>query len=235
MYNWAGLRALRLKPRQIARCAARQLEIGGRLMQASFIVFEGGEGSGKSTQLRLLAEALRARGAQVVTTQEPGGTAAGAALRVLLLHQPLALSPLAEALLFCAARAQHVLEVIRPALATGKIVLSDRYELSTLVYQGYAGGLWVALAERLNEVATGGLHPDLTVILDLDPEVGLARSSQPKDRIETRPLDFHRRVREGYLAWARAHPEQCLVLDATRPPEELHAALLRRLGLDGPP
>ncbi|MBC7287339.1 MAG: dTMP kinase [Armatimonadetes bacterium] len=198
-----------------------------------FIVFEGVEGSGKSTQARMLADALRARGLSVVLTREPGGTALGDAIREILLRGPAEMSPLCELFLFCAARAEHVRHVIAPALAQGQVVISDRYEISSVVYQGYAGDVGVPLAERLNAIATEGLHADLTIILDLDPEIGLARNAHPakSNRIEGKSLDFHRRVREGYLAWAASHPRESLVVDATKQPEEIHREVLARLGL----
>jgi len=218
-----------------------------------FIVVEGGEGSGKSTQARLLGEALEKLGEEVLLTFEPGDTAAGKAIRTMLLDVPARLTTLTEVFLFCADRAQHVSEVIRPALAAGKIVISDRYETSTWVYQGYAGGVGVEEVEKLNEVATGGLHADLTIILDLDPIVGLARAGRLSereqararkgkgiarqaalphlisDRLEARELEYHRLVREGYLAWAQAHADVSAVFDATLAPEELHRHILERV------
>ncbi len=198
-----------------------------------FIVFEGVEGSGKTTQVNMLAEALRSRGLTVVVTHEPGGTPAGEAIRDVLLAHRVDMSPLCELFLFCASRTQHVRDVIAPALRRGQVVISDRYELSSVVYQGYAGDVGVPLAEQLNNIATGGLHPDLTVILDIDPEEGLRRNraNSSADRIEAKDLDFHRRVREGYLVWAASHPRASLVIDATLPPEEIHRQVLRRLGL----
>lgn len=218
-----------------------------------FIVIEGGEGSGKSTQVQLLGEALRRLGEEVLLTFEPGDTPAGRAIRNVLLDTPAGLTALTELFLFCADRAQHVAEVIRPALAAGKIVISDRYEVSTWVYQGYAGGVGVEEVERLNEVATGGLHADLTIILDIDPVSGLARTGRLSerertqvrrrraiakqaalphlisDRLEARDLEYHRLVREGYLAWAQAHRQASAVFDATLPPEELHRRILDRV------
>jgi len=204
-------------------------------VKTRFVVFEGVEGSGKSTQVQMLAATLAARGEDVVTTFEPGATKSGAVIRELLLDMPLSLTPMTEMFLFCADRTQHVHEVVRPALDAGKTVLSDRYELSTVVYQGYASAVGVDLAERLNDLATGGLHPDLTVVLDLDPAVGLNRNGahERRDQIERRTLEFHQRVRRGFLWWAERHPETCLVLDALQPPEVLHEQVLQRLGLGG--
>lgn len=205
-----------------------------RPLDARFIVLEGVEGSGKSTQVRLLADALARAGEVVVTTFEPGATAAGREIRHTLLSVPIALTALAEMLLFCADRAQHVHEVIRPALEAGKVVVSDRYELSTVVYQGYAGEVGVERAEQLNDLATGGLHPDLTVVMDLDPAAGLRRAGalEAPDRMERKALEFHQRVREGFLWWADRHPAAALVVDATEAPEEVHRRILARLGLD---
>ncbi|MCD6351810.1 MAG: dTMP kinase [Armatimonadetes bacterium] len=203
-------------------------------LRQRFIVFEGVEGSGKSTQMALLAEALSSRGLEVVTTFEPGATPAGRRIREVLLGRGVPLTPLAEMMLFCADRAQHVHEVVRPALEAGKVVLSDRYEVSTIAYQGYAGGVGVEVAQAMNEVATGGLHADLTLVLDLDPREGLRRKGHPQtwDRMETKAIDFHDRVREGFLRWAERHPEESLVLDATWPAERLHRRVLEHLGLE---
>lgn len=190
-------------------------------MTGRFIVFEGGEGAGKSTLIALLAPRLRAGGAEVVTVREPGGTAAGEQVRALL-HTPL--TPWAEAFAFLAARAQVVHEVIGPALDRGAIVLCDRFEASTFAYQGHARGLDLATLRAANAAATGGLTPDLTVWLDLDPEAGLARKDGEAEAIRTglESLDFHRKVRAGYAAlMAEAAPGTWLRLAATRRPAEL--------------
>lgn len=185
-----------------------------------FIVFDGVEGCGKSTQARLLGEALEAEGRRVVLTLEPGGTAIGEAVRHCLLNPAFdEMHELTEAFLFCADRAQHVLEVIQPALETGSIVICDRYASSTMVYQGYAGGLGAETVEMLNHAATGGLQPDLLVVLDLDPIVGLRRKrGDLADRIERKSLDFHRRVREGFIEYAQSLGDRAVVLDADRDP-----------------
>ncbi len=203
-------------------------------MRARFIVFEGVEGSGKTTQARLLAAALERAGEDVVLTREPGGTVAGERLREVLLGTQLDLTPLTEMLIFCAARAQHVSEVIRPALHAGKVVISDRFELSTIVYQGYAGGIGMEVACRVNEIATGGLHPDVTIILDLDPKRGLERNRRDADpdRMEKKTARFHALVREGYLLWAREHPDNCLLLDATQPVDVIHQQVLHYLQIE---
>ncbi len=187
-----------------------------------FIVFEGPEGSGKTTQLQHLYRRLRRAGIPVVRTREPGGTRLGERLRRLL--KTTGENPVAEAelFLFLAARAQLVNTVIRPALAAGRVVLCDRYSPSTLAYQAYGRGLpldQVAAADRL---ATGGLWPDLVVLLDLPVEAGLARRGRPEaDRFEAEDLEFHRRVRSGYLELARRDPERWLVLDGQAPPGKL--------------
>lgn len=187
-----------------------------------FIVFEGPEGSGKTTQLQRLYRRLRRAGIPVIRTREPGGTRLGERLRTLLKRADEDLAPETELFLFLAARAQLVNTVIRPALAAGKVVLCDRYSPSTLAYQAYGRGLpldQVAAADRL---ATGGLWPDLIVLLDLPVEAGLARRGRAEaDRFEAEDLEFHRRVRAGYLELARSDPERWLVLDAQAPPADL--------------
>ncbi len=186
-----------------------------------FIVFEGLDGSGKSTQARLLVRRLRRRAYPSLLTHEPGGTPLGESLRRLLKLRPDNCS-FAELVLFIAARAQLVEEVVRPALETGVTVVADRYAASTVAYQGHGRELPLALVEQLNHAATGGLNPDLTVLLDLPAEVALARKSGAGvDTFESAPLKFHRRVREGYLAQAARDPDRWLVLDATMPQREL--------------
>lgn len=199
-----------------------------------FIAFEGVEGSGKSTQIRLVADRLRAQGQEVVVTFEPGATETGKALREVVLGAQEAMTPLTELFVFCADRAEHVAQIIGPSLAAGKVVLTDRYELSTWAYQGVAGDLGPELVERMNDLATGGLHPDRTIILDLDPAAGLARNRRDvvADRMESKALAFHQRVREAYLAWAAEHPASCVVVDASQPAEAVHAAVLSALGLE---
>jgi len=180
-----------------------------------FITFEGMEGCGKSTQAKLLARAL---GADTVLTQEPGGTAIGRAIRQLLLHPAnRAMSAEAEVLLFFADRAQHVAEVIRPALAAGKIVISTRYVDTSLAYQGYGRGLDLDRIRSVAVLATGGLRPDLTLFFDLPLEIGLARvvSRGGRDRLESEVREFHERVRNGYLELAAAEPDRWIRIDAS--------------------
>ena len=202
------------------------------------IAFEGVEGAGKSTQLELLRQALEGRrggpgdrrggppvgrAREVVVTREPGGTPAGERIRALLLDPQVDLDPRAEALLFAAARAELVERVIRPALERGALVLCDRYLDSSLAYQGGARGLGQGPVEQVNRFATGGLLPDLVVLLDLDPADGLRRRSRDPDRIEAQDLDFHRRVRQAFLDLAAADPERFTVVDATAPVPEVAA------------
>jgi dTMP kinase len=194
---------------------ARRRMAGGGVL----VAFEGGEGSGKSTQLAMLAEALRESGTQVLTTQEPGGTPLGGRIRELLLHSNESLTPRAEALLFAADRAHHVDTVVRPALAGGAIVLTDRFTDSSLAYQGAGREMTMEEIRRLSRWATAGLRPDVTVLLDLPAEVGLRRVAGrgTADRLEAESVDFHRRVREAFRVLAEADPRRYLVLDATRP------------------
>ncbi|HEY4464563.1 MAG TPA: dTMP kinase, partial [Streptosporangiaceae bacterium] len=183
-----------------------------------FIALEGGEGAGKTTQARMLAIWLREQGFDVVTTREPGATKVGMRLRALLLDTAHAgMSPRAEALMYAADRAEHVASVISPALARGAVVITDRYTDSSLAYQGAARGLRKDDVAWLSRWATGGLTPDLTIVLDLPPQAGLGRRESSADRLEAEPSEFHERVRAGFLALARAEPERYLVLDATRP------------------
>ncbi|MFV2212253.1 dTMP kinase [Actinomadura sp. LOL_016] len=195
-----------------------------------FIAFEGGEGAGKTTQARLAAIWLRDHGYEVVTTQEPGATKIGMRLRAMLLdRETTGLSIRAESLLYAADRADHVTNVIAPALDRGAIVVSDRYVDSSLAYQGFGREQPVDEIARVNEWATGGLVPDLTVLLEVPPRTGLARLSAPADRIESEPQDFHERVRGGFRALAEADPDRYLVLDASRPQSELSREIQYRI------
>lgn len=188
-----------------------------------FIALEGGEGSGKSTQARLLANALHDAGRPVILTREPGGTDLGRHIRTLLLDGT-APSPRAEALLYAADRAHHVDTVIRPALNRGETVITDRYIDSSLAYQGAGRSLWAAGIRRLSDWAADGLYPDLTILLDIDPAAGLPRATRTgSDRIERETLDFHQRVRHGFLLLARADPGRYLIIDATLPPNQIAA------------
>jgi dTMP kinase len=192
-----------------------------------FIAFEGGEGSGKSTQIAALAARLREDGRDVVVTYEPGATAVGSQIRELVLHHAQPLGPRSEAMLFAADRAHHVDAVIRPALAHGKVVLTDRYIDSSLAYQGVGRGLPMDEVRQLSQWATGGLYPDLTVVLDLPPAEGLSRvfGRGSADKLERESIDFHERVREAFLNQAASEPERYLVLDATDSVEDLAARI----------
>jgi dTMP kinase len=203
-----------------------------------FVTFEGGDGAGKSTQIRLLRSALERSGRTVVVTREPGGTRLGEEIRELLLRRA-AEEPTSrtEALLYAAARAQHVEEVILPALRRGSVVICDRFVDSSVAYQGAGRGLGEESIDELNRWATGVLRPDLIVLLDVDPGAGLDRAARDgdADRIETAGLDFHRRTRAAFLGRADADPDRYLVLDARRPIEELHAEIRSRVADRLPP
>jgi len=194
-----------------------------------FVTFEGPDGSGKTTQIARLANWLRERGHDVITTREPGGTPIGDQVRAIL-HAPgnSAMQPEAELLLYNASRAQLVADVIRPHLAGGGIVLSDRYADSSIAYQGYGRGLDLDALRSIVAFATGGLRPDLILLLDVDVEEGLRRrqgSGGEWNRLDQEAVDFHRRVREGFLQMARAEPERWVVIDAARSADEVAIAV----------
>jgi len=206
----------------------------------AFVVLEGPEGGGKSSQARALVAGLAAGGYPALLTREPGGTELGDALRQILLPaSPIAISARSEVLLYCASRAQLVEEVIRVALDQGQVVVSDRFGYSTLAYQGYGRGLDPRQLEAVVEFATGGLQPDLCLLLDLLPETGLARKhnlllageSAEWNRFEEEELAFHQRVREGYIQMARAEPNRWLVLDASLPFETLHDRITHEVSI----
>lgn len=201
-------------------------------MSGYFIVFEGGEGAGKSTQEALLTEALEQRGLTVTRTREPGGTPAGEEIRRVVLSPEFeGLDPRAEALLFAAARGEHVARVIRPALERGEVVICDRYLDSSVAYQGFARGLGPRRIRDLSLWATNELLPDLTIVLDIDPADGLGRFTE-RDRLEAEPLEYHRQVRAAYLALAEEDPERYLVLDARDNIQAIAAAILARVSGD---
>jgi dTMP kinase len=219
------------------------------MIKGRFITFEGGEGVGKSTQARLLAERLTTAGREAVVTREPGGTPFAEKVRDLVLTSEGATrSPLAEALLFSAARADHLDGLIRPALARGAFVISDRFADSTRAYQGAAGGLDRDVLSALETITLAGTHPDLTILLDLDPKIGLARANQRRgaqtpapggflvaDTFEGRTLAFHERLRAGFLALAEAEPARFVTIPAFGNPltiaDQVWAAVTDRLGL----
>lgn len=198
-----------------------------------FITLEGPEGSGKTSQVPLLADFLRQQGRDIITTREPGGTAIGDQIRSVLTNLGnTAMQPRTEILLFLAARAQLVEQVIRPALAEGKIVLCDRYGDSTLAYQGYGHGLDLDQLRHLLRFATGGLKPNLTLLLDVDVEAGLRRklySGGEWNRLDAYAVAFHQRVRQGYLTLAQSEPQRWVVIDASQPPEMVQLALRQAL------
>lgn len=197
-----------------------------------FIAFEGGDGAGKSTQVRLLADALRARGREVLVTRQPGGTPLGAAIRDLVLHGDH-VSPRAEALLFAADKAHHVDLVLRPALRAGQVVLTDRYTDSSVAYQGAGRDLGADEVHDLQMWAVDSLVPDLTVVVDVPAALGRERRGAVHDRLESEADAYHDAVRRHFLAMAAGHPERYLVVDGTLAPEEIHAAVVARLVASG--
>jgi dTMP kinase len=200
-----------------------------------FVTLEGIEGSGKTTQAELLAQALRSRGDLVTVTREPGGTRAGELIRAIFLDASVSLERTTELLLVLADRAQHVREQLRPALESGQILISDRYSDSTTAYQGYGRGLDLELVRSLNRLATDGITPELTIVLDCPPELGLERTlarahgaARPSDRFEGEQIEFHRRVREGFRAIAKENPSRVVLVDST---DETHIVSARILQL----
>ena len=200
------------------------------MARGRFITFEGPEGAGKSTQLALLADWLREHGTEPVVTREPGGTPLGDRVREVLFNSP-EMAPVTEALLMSAARAQHVHELLRPALEAGKVVLCDRYADATIAYQGAGRGLDVAMLRQLVDIARGGLRPDMTVYFDVPAETGLARKHLAHDQggelnhLDRMELAFHQRVIAGYRALIAEEPGRWRVIDATRPVEAVQVAL----------
>jgi dTMP kinase len=201
-------------------------------MRGLFITFEGIDGCGKSTQRELLAEQLRQRGLEVVVTREPGGTDIGEDIRrVLISDASVHIAPTTELLLYVAARAQHVAELIRPSLEAGRVVISDRYTDSTVAFQGYGRGLDLEMVASMNRFATGGLVPDLTIVFDLDPAVARTRlSSRPVGGLlgafDEQHADFHERMRTGYLKMAMREPGRIRVVDASGSAEETHSSVM---------
>lgn len=185
-----------------------------------FITFEGGDGAGKSTVIARVKESLEKSGKEVVLTREPGGVPLGEEIRALLLESKTSVSIMAELLLFLASRAQHVTEKIKPALEAGKVVLCDRFTDSTLAYQGYARGLGIETLLPLCKLATGGLDPHLTLYLDLDPSIGLARAKS-FDRMEAEAREFHEKVRQGFLKLAEMYPLRIHKIDASKTQDDV--------------
>lgn len=193
-------------------------------MRGVFVSFEGIEGTGKTTQARLLSEHLSKKGRATVLTEEPGGTPIGLRIREVLLHvDHTEMHPVTELLLYNASRSQHVHEVILPALNAGRIVLTDRFSDSTLAYQGFGRGVDMNVIGTLDRIATGGLKPDLTILLDIDAETGLMRNrgANKVDRLELEDIEFHKRVRNGYHELAKREPERIKIIDASGTMEEI--------------
>nr|BAL54585.1 dTMP kinase [uncultured prokaryote] len=203
-----------------------------------FITFEGIEGSGKSTQVGLLADALSKKGIRCIKTREPGGTPLGEKIREILLKTTSPIGPMTELLLYLSARAEHIRQVIIPALNSGIWVISDRYCDATLAYQGFGRGLDIAEISQMNKLVTGGLLPDLTFLLDIPAELGLKRAMErlrqkggSPDRLESESLEFHRRVRDGYLRIAQMEPERIKVIDALDDEVEIHKKVMKHIEL----
>ena len=194
-----------------------------------FITFEGGEGCGKTTQARVLLRKLSRLGYPVLLSKEPGGTRLGQELARRLKNAEADFDPISELFLFAAARAHFISQVIRPALEKGEIVISDRFADSTAAYQGYGRGLDLSFVNAINHAATGGLRPNLIVLLDIEVEAGLGRKGSKKDRFEQEEIAFHRRVREGYLKLATAEPGRWLVVDASKPKGEITRIIWERV------
>ena len=199
------------------------------MMQGLFITFEGPDGCGKTTQMKLLAEYFEKKGKEVVLTREPGGKGLGEKVREILLNYDGEVSDRCESFLFLADRAQNIDIIVNPAVKEGKIVLCDRHIDSTVAYQGYGRGLNIDRINMLNNLATNGKKPDLTLVFDVDVETSMKRVGKEKDRMESAGIDFHNRVRKGYLELARQEPKRIKVLDATKSIEEIHKDVINIL------
>ena len=195
-------------------------------MKGLFITFEGGDGCGKTTQIKLLDEYLRNKGYNTLLTREPGSKGLGVKLREILLNYDGEVSPTAESFLFLADRAQHIDCIIKPALEKGVIILCDRHTDSTVAYQGYGRGLDIEQIHKLNKIATGGLKPDLTIVLDVDVETSQKRVGTEKDRMESAGIEFFERVRKGFLEIAKQEPDRVKVVDSTQTIDEIHKQIL---------
>lgn len=199
-------------------------------MKGLFITIEGGDGSGKSTQIDRLRHYLEDKNMEVVLTREPGGTVISEAIRGIVLNSAyMEMSDTTEALLYAASRAQHVEEFIKPTLEAGKVVICDRFVDSSVIYQGYARGLGMDHIEKINSYATGGLEPDLTILLDIDAEEGLKRKKDQRelDRLELQKFELHKKVSEGYRILAKKHPQRIHAIDALLPVETIHAEVIK--------
>lgn len=199
------------------------------MMQGLFITFEGPDGCGKTTQMKLLAEYLEKKGEEVVLTREPGGKGLGEKVREILLNYDGEVSDRCESFLFLADRAQNIDIIVNPAVKAGKIVLCDRHIDSTVAYQGYGRGLDIERINMLNNLATNGKKPDLTFVFDVDVETSMKRVGKEKDRMESAGIDFHNRVRQGYLELAKQEPQRIKVIDATKSIEEIHDEVINIL------
>ncbi len=198
-------------------------------MKGTLIVLDGPDGGGKTTQVALLSERLRAEGYEVVCTREPGGTSLGEKIRNILLESTRRISPVAEAMLYATARAQLVEEIIRPALVEGQVVLAERFCYSTTAYQGYGLGLDIQIIDNLNRVATAGVEVDLAIVLDISPEIAFKErlSTRALDRIEARGLKYHDKVRKGFLDLAERHRDRIWVVDASQSVNDVHESIFR--------
>lgn len=199
------------------------------MTQGLFITFEGPDGCGKTTQMKLLAEYLEKKGEEVVLTREPGGKGLGEKVREILLNYDGEVSDRCESFLFLADRAQNIDIIVNPAVKAGKIVLCDRHIDSTVAYQGYGRGLDIERINMLNNLATNGKKPDLTFVFDVDVETSMKRVGKEKDRMESAGIDFHNRVRQGYLELAKQEPNRIKVIDATKSIEEIHDEVINIL------
>ena len=199
------------------------------MMQGLFITFEGPDGCGKTTQMKLLAEYFKKKGKEVVLTREPGGKGLGEKVREILLNYDGEVSDRCESFLFLADRAQNIDIIVNPAVKEGKIVLCVRHIDSTVAYQGYGRGLNIDRINMLNNLATNGKKPDLTLVFDVDVETSMKRVGKEKDRMESAGIDFHNRVRKGYLELAKQEPKRIKVLDATKSIEEIHKDVINIL------
>lgn len=194
-----------------------------------FITFEGADGCGKTTQMNLLAKYLKNQGCEVVLTREPGGKGLGEKIREILLNYDGEVSDRCESFLFLADRAQNIDTIVNPAVNSGKIVLCDRHTDSSVAYQGYGRGLDIDRINMLNNLATNGRKPDLTFVFDIGTETSMKRVGKEKDRMESAGLEFHKKVRNGYLEIAKKEPERIKVIDATKSIEEIHQEVLSYL------
>ena len=200
------------------------------MQKGLFITFEGGDGCGKTTQIKLLEEYLQSKGYKTLLTREPGSKGLGVKVREILLNYDGEVSPVCESFLFLADRAQNVDCIIKPALEEGTIVICDRHTDSSVAYQGYGRGLDIDRINMLNNIATSGLKPDLTIVLDVDVETSQARVGTEKDRMESAGIEFFERVRKGFLEIAKQEPERVKVVDSTKTIEEIHKEIVEIVG-----